>query len=127
MQRQNQTMATDPTRQQAQANFVFLYDTTLRDGAQRKGLSFSLEDKVKIAHLLDSFHVPYVEGGWPGSNPKDAEFFQHFRSTPMKNSCLVAFGCTRKVGVRAEDDANLMALLEAATPATAIVGKSWAL
>lgn len=108
-------------------NFVYLYDTTLRDGAQRKGLSFSLEDKLKIAHLLDAFHVPYVEGGWPGSNPKDAQFFRQVKASPLKNSRVVAFGCTRRVGVTAEDDLNLRALLEAATPACAIVGKTWRL
>jgi len=117
-------MQNDITNQQ---NFVYLYDTTLRDGAQRKGLSFSLDDKVKIANLLDGFRVPYIEGGWPGSNPKDAEFFRRMRSTPLKHSTVVAFGCTRKVGVRAEDDSNLRALLDAGTKATAIVGKTWSL
>lgn len=121
---QSKSMPNGRTNQQ---NFVYLYDTTLRDGAQRKGLSFSLDDKVKIAHLLDGFRVPYIEGGWPGSNPKDAEFFRRMRSTPLKNSTVVAFGCTRKVGVRAEDDANLKALLDAGTRATAIVGKTWSL
>lgn len=121
---QSKSMQNDRTNQQ---NFVYLYDTTLRDGAQRKGLSFSLDDKVKIAQLLDGFRVPYIEGGWPGSNPKDAEFFRRMRATPLKNSTVVAFGCTRKVGVRAEDDANLKALLDAGTKATAIVGKTWSL
>lgn len=118
------TMATE---NQYKQNFVFLYDTTLRDGAQRKGLSFSLVDKLKVASLLDSFHVPYIEGGWPGSNPKDAEFFKQVKANPLKFSRVVAFGCTRRVGVRAEDDFNLRALIEAGTPATAIVGKSWTL
>lgn len=110
-----------------QANFVSLYDTTLRDGAQRKGLSFSLDDKLKIAQLLDSFRVPYIEGGWPGSNPKDAEFFRQVRASGLRNSTVVAFGCTTKVGVRAEDDLNLRAILEADTKAAAIVGKTWSL
>lgn len=121
---QSKSMQNDRTSQQ---NFVYLYDTTLRDGAQRKGLSFSLDDKVKIAKLLDGFRVPYIEGGWPGSNPKDAEFFRQMRANPLKNSAVVAFGCTRKVGVRAEDDANLKALLDAGTKAAAIVGKTWSL
>lgn len=106
------------------SKFVYLYDTTLRDGAQRKGISFSLEDKLKIATLLDGLRIPYIEGGWPGSNPKDAEFFRRLRATPLKHSKLTAFGCTRRVGIRAEDDLNLRALLEAGTAVTTIVGKS---
>lgn len=121
---QSKSMQNDRTSQQ---NFVYLYDTTLRDGAQRKGLSFSLDDKVKVAKLLDGFRVPYIEGGWPGSNPKDAEFFRQMRANPLKHSTVVAFGCTRKVGVRAEEDANLTALLDAGTKAAAIVGKTWSL
>lgn len=121
---QNKSMQNDKTNQQ---NFVYLYDTTLRDGVQRKGLSFSLDDKVKVAQLLDSFRVPYIEGGWPGSNPKDAEFFRQMRANPLKHSTVVAFGCTRKVGVRAQDDLNLRALLDAGTRAAAIVGKTWSL
>lgn len=117
-------MQNDKTSKQ---NFVYLYDTTLRDGAQRKGLSFSLDDKVKVAKLLDSFRVRYIEGGWPGSNPKDAEFFRQMRANPLKHSKVVAFGCTRKVGVRAQDDLNLRALLDAGTRAAAIVGKTWSL
>lgn len=121
---QNKSMQNDKTNQR---NFVYLYDTTLRDGVQRKGLSFSLDDKVKVAQLLDSFRVPYIEGGWPGSNPKDAEFFRQMRANPLKHSTVVAFGCTRKVGVRAQDDLNLRALLDAGTRAAAIVGKTWSL
>lgn len=121
---QSKSMQNDKTNQQ---NFVSLYDTTLRDGAQRKGLSFSLDDKVKIANLLDGFRVPYIEGGWPGSNPKDAEFFRQMRANPLKHSTVVAFGCTRKVGARVEDDLNLRAILDAGTKAAAIVGKTWSL
>ncbi len=117
-------MATSTMNQQKHSKFVYLYDTTLRDGAQRKGISFSLEDKLKIAALLDNLRIPYIEGGWPGSNPKDAEFFRRLRTNPLKHSRLVAFGCTRRVGVNAEDDLNLRALLEAGTPVTAIVGKA---
>jgi len=104
--------------------FVFLYDTTLRDGTQRKGLSLSLEDKLKIAYLLDKFGVSYIEGGWPGSNPKDMEFFKRLSKNPPKNATVVAFGSTRRVGIKPCDDLNLRALLEAGTKAVALVGKA---
>lgn len=104
--------------------FVFLYDTTLRDGTQRKGLSLSLEDKLKIAYLLDKFGVSYIEGGWPGSNPKDMEFFKRLSKNPTKNATVVAFGSTRRVGIKPSDDLNLRALLEAGTKAVALVGKA---
>ena len=100
---------------------VVLYDTTLRDGAQREGLSLSLEDKLHILDLLDEVGIPYIEGGFPSSNPKDLEFFR--RAAP-KQSRLVAFGSTRRAGVGAENDAGLRALLGANTPAVAFVGKS---
>lgn len=103
---------------------VFLYDTTLRDGSQRKGLSFSLEDKFKITALLDSFGVSYIEGGWPGSNPKDMDYFKRMRSNPPKNARIAAFGSTRRVGIRAQEDLNLRALLEASTEVVTLVGKS---
>jgi 2-isopropylmalate synthase len=106
---------------------VFLYDTTLRDGSQRKGISYSLEDKLKITRLLDSLGVPYIEGGWPGSNPKDLEYFQRMRQSPPKNAKIVAFGATRRVGIKVEDDSNLQALLDSYTPAVTLVGKTWAL
>jgi len=112
------------SKQQDKTNFVFLYDTTLRDGTQRKGLSLSLEDKLKIANLLDKFGVSYIEGGWPGSNPKDMEFFKRLKANPLKRATVVAFGSTRRVGIKAEDDFNLRALLEAGTSAVALVGKS---
>ena len=100
---------------------VALYDTTLRDGAQREGLSFSLEDKLRISELLDEFGVPYIEGGFPSSNPKDAEFFRRCKPRRAK---LVAFGGTRRAGVRAEADINLRTLIAAETPAVAFVGKA---
>ncbi len=106
---------------------VFLYDTTLRDGTQRKGLSLSLEDKLRIARLLDTFGVTWIEGGWPGSNPKDAEFFRRIRAQPLQHARVTAFGSTRRACVRAEDDTNLKALLDAATPSVALVGKTWPL
>src|SRR5437867_7944419 len=81
-----------------------LYDTTLRDGTQREGLSLSVEDKVKIARALDRLGVGYIEGGWPGSNPKDADFFRRIREVPLANARIAAFGSTRRAGVRCEDD-----------------------
>ncbi len=106
---------------------VLLYDTTLRDGTQREGLVVSLADKIKIARRLDEFGFPYVEGGWPGSNPKDVEFFAAARSMTFANARLAAFGSTRHRANRPEDDPNLLALVEAATPVVTIFGKSWLL
>ena len=103
---------------------IRLYDTTLRDGTQREGLSLSVEDKVKIAGVLDRLGVSYIEGGWPGSNPKDAEFFRRMREAPPARARIVAFGSTRRAGARCEEDANLRALEEAATPVVALVGKT---
>jgi 2-isopropylmalate synthase len=103
---------------------ISLYDTTLRDGTQREGLSLSVEDKLKIARLLDELGVAYVEGGWPGSNPKDAEFFRRLAGDPLRQARMAAFGSTRRVGSRAAEDANLRALLDAAAPVVTIVGKS---
>ncbi len=103
---------------------VELYDTTLRDGTQMEGISLSVEDKLKIAQKLDELGVHYIEGGWPGSNPKDAEFFAAARSLRLQNAKIAAFGSTRRAGVRAEDDANLRALLDAETPVVTLVGKA---
>jgi 2-isopropylmalate synthase len=102
----------------------FLYDTTLRDGTQREGLSLSVDDKVKIARRLDELGIPYLEGGWPGSNPKDAEFFRRIRKEGLGQAKIAAFGMTRRAGGVCEDDANLTALLEAETPVVTLVGKS---
>lgn len=104
---------------------ISIFDTTLRDGTQRRGISLSAQDKVKIATLLDSFGVHYIEGGWPGSNPKDQEFFSVMKNKPLRNAKLVAFGSTRKKDSDVEEDANVKALLAAETPAVSIVGKSW--
>jgi 2-isopropylmalate synthase len=103
---------------------VVIYDTTLRDGTQREGISLSVEDKLKIACLLDELGVRYVEGGWPGSNPKDAELFRRSRSRQWQNATLVAFGSTRRANTQPQDDGNLRALLVAETAAVAVVGKS---
>jgi 2-isopropylmalate synthase len=106
---------------------ILLYDTTLRDGTQREGLSLSSEDKLKIARELDAIGIQYIEGGWPGSNPKDAEFFRAVRHMPLKQARVTAFGSTRKARSRCEDDANIQALVEAQTPVVTLVGKSWTL
>ena len=104
---------------------VQLYDTTLRDGAQQERISFSVEDKLKIVQKLDELGIDFVEGGWPGSNPKDTEFFAKARNLNLAHSTLVAFGSTRHVGCRAEEDRNLEALLKAKTRVVTLVGKAW--
>ena len=104
---------------------VQLFDTTLRDGTQSEGLSLSVEDKLKIARMLDGFGIHFIEGGYPGSNPKDVEFFQRAKSLSLKHAKLTAFGMTRKAGGQAASDPVLRALIEARTPVVCIVGKSW--
>jgi 2-isopropylmalate synthase len=106
---------------------IHLFDSTLRDGTQSEGLSLSVEDKLKIAGLLDGFGIHYVEGGYPGSNPKDVEFFQRAKSVTFRNAKLTAFGMTRKAGGRADTDPILRAMVAAETPAVAVVGKTWTL
>lgn len=104
---------------------VEIYDTTLRDGAQGEGISFSVQDKMKIAKKLDEFGVSYIEGGWPGSNPKDEEFFALAKKESWKHAQLAAFSMTRRAGVKVEEDANLKTILAAETPVVTLVGKSW--
>jgi 2-isopropylmalate synthase len=104
---------------------VELYDTTLRDGAQGTGFSYSIEDRLRILHKLDQLGVPYIEGGWPGANPRDTEFFRLAAKENLQNATLTAFGMTRKAGERAEDSAMLRDLLEAGTEVVCLVGKSW--
>jgi len=104
---------------------VVLYDTTLRDGTQRSGISLSLADKIRIARRLDELGFPYIEGGWPGSNPKDAEFFRAMKDQPLRQARLVAFSSTRRAGTEADRDPLLRELLAAGTPAVCIVGKAW--
>jgi 2-isopropylmalate synthase len=106
---------------------IEIYDTTLRDGSQAEGINFSVYDKVQIAEKLDELGFHYIEGGWPGSNPKDASFFREVRKVRFKKAKISAFGSTRKAGVRVEEDRNIRLLLEAETPAVAIFGKSWVL
>lgn len=105
-------------------NQVFLYDTTLRDGTQREDISLSVDDKLVIAKRLADFGFHYIEGGWPGSNPKDAEFFTRAAKLDLGQARLAAFGRTRQKNKQCEQDANLQALLEAATPVVTMVGKS---
>jgi 2-isopropylmalate synthase len=102
-----------------------VYDTTLRDGTQREGISLSADDKLKIARKLDEFGIDYIEGGWPGSNPKDVEFFRRAPSLGLEHAKIAAFGSTRRKNVRPEEDANLDLLLQAETPVVTLVGKSW--
>ena len=104
---------------------VEIYDTTLRDGAQAEDVSFSVEDKLRIVQKLDELGVHYIEGGWPGANPKDIEFFKEVRRLPLKHSTIAAFGSTRKADRRVGRDPNLQSLLAAGTSVITIFGKSW--
>ncbi len=106
-------------------NQVVAYDSTLRDGAQAQGVSFTVEDKLKIVQRLDELGVGYIEAGNPGSNPKDLEFFEQVSVLKLKHAKIIAFGSTRKVGIKASEDRNLQSLLAANTVAVAIFGKSW--
>ena len=106
---------------------IVLYDTTLRDGTQREGLVLSLADKLKVARRLDESGFAYIEGGWPGSNPKDEEFFAAVRGMAFQTARLAAFGSTRHRANRVDEDPNIRALLAAETPVTTIFGKSWLL
>lgn len=104
---------------------IFLYDTTLRDGTQCEGISLSCNDKLKIAEKLDKFGIHYIEGGWPGSNPKDAEFFARQDELHLKHAKITAFGSTRYKNTTCEQDHNIQMLEKSNTPVVAIVGKSW--
>ena len=102
---------------------IHIFDTTLRDGAQTQGVDFSIDDKLKIAKALDDLGVDYIEGGWPGANPTDTEFFQ--KKIKFNNSILTAFGMTKRAGRSAENDPGLSSILNSNTPAVCLVGKSW--
>ncbi len=104
---------------------IEIYDTTLRDGSQGEGVSYTASDKVRIAQRLDTFGVAYIEGGWPGSNPKDAEFFERAKDLEWKHSQVAAFGSTRRAKINAEEDPNLVALVESGAPVCTIFGKTW--
>jgi 2-isopropylmalate synthase len=106
---------------------VEIYDTTLRDGSQGEGINFSVADKLRIAERLDAFGIHYIEGGWPGSNPKDLEFFAEARRRNFKNAQISAFSMTRRKSVPVEKDDQMRTLLEAETPVITIVGKTWLL
>ncbi len=106
---------------------VTIYDTTLRDGTQGTGISLSVQDKLRVAERLDAFGVNFIEGGWPGSNPKDAAFFEEAARRTWQTAVIAAFGMTRRGGSRVEDDVQVRQLLAAATPVVTIVGKTWPL
>jgi 2-isopropylmalate synthase len=106
---------------------VETYDTTLRDGSQQVGLQFTVADKLRVTRLLDDLGVDVVEGGWPGSNPKDAEYFARARELPWRHATLAAFGATRRPGRGSDDDPNLAALLDSGAPIVTLVGKAWTL
>ena len=108
-------------------NRIQIYDTTLRDGTQREGISFSCQDKIRIAQRLDEFGFSFIEGGWPGSNPKDAEFFERARDIDWKTAAITAFGSTRRANSAPEEDQNLNTLLEAGTSTCTVFGKTWTL
>jgi 2-isopropylmalate synthase len=104
---------------------ITLYDTTLRDGCQSEDVSFTLDDKLLIAEKLDGLGIAYIEGGWPGSNPRDEEFFHAVKTLRLKHAKIAAFGSTRRANVAAADDLNIRLLLKAETPVVTIVGKTW--
>ena len=104
---------------------IEIYDTTLRDGAQTEGISFSATDKIKIIKLLDNLGVDFIEAGWPGANPKDAETFAIIKKLKLKNAKITAFGCTKKPKIKAEEDTVLNMLLSAETEIITIFGKTW--
>ncbi len=104
---------------------IEIYDTTLRDGTQAEDIAFTVEDKLRIVERLDDFGIRYIEGGWPGSNPRDEAFFAAAKGLHLKQARLAAFGATRRVGLRASEDANLRMLLRAETPVVTIFGKTW--
>ncbi|MBW4641426.1 MAG: citramalate synthase [Goleter apudmare HA4340-LM2] len=112
-------MTTNPSPQ------LWLYDTTLRDGTQREGLSVSIEDKLRIAHRLDQLGIPFIEGGWPGANPKDVQFFWQLQAYPLKQAEIVAFCSTRRPNANAADEPMVQAILAAGTRWVTIFGKSW--
>jgi len=106
---------------------VFLYDTTLRDGTQGEGISFTVSSKVRLAEKLDQFGVDYIEGGWPGSNPRDMAFFEQIRKVKLQHAKVAAFGSTRRAKAPVEEDPQVKLLLEAETPVVTIFGKTWLL
>jgi 2-isopropylmalate synthase len=118
-------MMVAPIDSMKQKPVIQVYDTTLRDGSQGEGISLSLDDKLKIARQLDSMGVPFIEGGWPGANPKDVQFFWRLKEEPLQNSQIVAFCSTRRPQIAVADDPMLQAILAAGTHWVTIFGKSW--
>lgn len=108
-------------------NVIQIYDTTLRDGSQAEGISFSVNDKLRLVDKLDAFGIQFIEGGWPGSNPKDVDFFQEIVKRPLKHAQLAAFGSTRRKKIAVQEDEQVRLLLVANTPAVTIFGKAWLL
>src|SRR3569833_2901235 len=104
---------------------IFTFDTTLRDGTQGESVSFSVDDKMLVMRKLDELGIDYIEGGWPGSNPKDKEFFVLAKGEKLQHARLAAIGATRFARNRVEDDASVNALLAAETPVVTIFGKTW--
>jgi len=104
---------------------VHIYDTTLRDGTQREGISLSADDKIRLAHRLDELGVDFIEGGWPGSNPKDVEFFGRAKEIEWKHSIITSFGSTRRANTAVDQDSNIQALLDSGTQVCTLVGKTW--
>src|SRR2546428_13879207 len=104
---------------------ITIYDTTLRDGTQGEGVSFSMEDKVRLASRLDALGIHYIEGGWPGSNPKDLRFFRRMHDVSLKHATLCPFSMTRRPGVSAPGDATMQALIQAGAPVPTSAGKPW--
>ena len=103
----------------------YLYDTTLRDGAQQEGISLSVGDKLRITQKLDDLGVSFIEGGWPGSNPKEVEYFNQVKSLSLRKATVTAFGSTRRPGIQADNDQNLKALLDSNASVITLVGKTW--
>src|SRR6185369_10341763 len=106
-------------------SLVKLYDTTLRDGTQAEDISFLVEDKIRIAHRLDELGVHYIEGGWPGSNPKDVTFFKDIKKEKLSHAKIAAFGSTRRAKVTPDKDNNIITLIKAEPDAITIFGKTW--
>src|SRR6201997_2260379 len=109
----------------AVAKKIQIYDTTLRDGCQSEDVSLTVEDKLEIAERLDDLGFDYIEGGWPGSNDRDAAFFTEVKRVKLRHAKISAFGSTRRAGVKAGADRNLQLLLRAETPVACVVGKTW--
>ena len=109
----------------AVAKKIQIYDTTLRDGCQSEDVSLTVEDKLEIAERLDDLGIDYIEGGWPGSNDRDAAFFREVKKLRLRHAKIAAFGSTRRANARASADRNLALLLRAETPVATVVGKTW--